>query len=64
MGNCKCYVCGELILPSETLYTYDDNDGREQTYHMLCFTEQTTQGVQGYKPSKIYRPASDDPQLF
>ena len=53
-GNCKCNVCGSLIPLTEPVYAYDDADGKEQTYHMLCFREQTVQGQQGYAPTKIY----------
>ena len=58
LANCKCHVCGELIPLTEPIYCYDDKDGNENNYHMLCYCSQTTQGIQGFKPSKIYPPFS------
>lgn len=54
LGNCKCHVCGDTIPLNQPVYCYDDRDGVEQNYHMICFVEQTTQGVQGYQPTKVY----------
>lgn len=55
-GNCKCHVCGALIPLNQPIYCYDDNDGVERTYDLMCWKEQTIQGIQGYKPTKIYPP--------
>jgi hypothetical protein len=55
-ANCRCHVCGDIIPFKEPVYCYNDNDGVEQNYHMLCWKEQTVQGQQGYAPTKIYGP--------
>lgn len=61
-ANCKCFVCGGTISLSEPIYCYDTEDGEEQTFHMLCFKEQTRQGIQGFAPTKIYPPLKGNSQ--
>ena len=55
-GNIICHCCGSSIPLIQPVYAYDDKDGVEQTYDMLCWSEQVHEGIQGYLPKKVYEP--------